>query len=162
GLGCCALLVHDDRQAARYLKIAAAADPNLAEAHAKLGQIFASHGEWRAARTGVQKWTRLRPWPGAGHIRLAEAPIAPGGRAGVESDYASALSLAEAGVNYELRKISADPTVADQVVAGAPTGVTYAFGAGKYRVYCMNKDGSTPWTVPNYLYVVSTGTLNGV
>src|ERR1043166_8835275 len=57
-------------------------------------------------------------------------------RAGVESDYASALSLAEAGANYEFRKISANANNADQLSVSNPNGVTYSFGAGSFRVYC--------------------------
>src|SRR6266571_582043 len=66
-------------------------------------------------------------------------------RAGVESDYAAALDLAEAGVNYELRKISANAGNADQAGSHSPPGVTYSLGNGTFTVYCINKDGSVPW-----------------
>lgn len=82
-------------------------------------------------------------------------------RTQVESDYACALNLAEAGVNYEYWKISQDPTTADQVSQSNPQGVTYSYGNGTFTVYCTNMDGSTPWSVPSNLYVVCTGTLNG-
>ncbi len=78
-------------------------------------------------------------------------------RATMDQQYASALNIAEAGVNYEFNKISADPTLADQSPGG-----TYSFGNGTVTVYCMNKDGTTPWSPSQYLYVVSQGTVNGV
>jgi len=78
-------------------------------------------------------------------------------RAKVDSDYAAALDLAEAGVNYEFRKITYDPAQADQ-----SPGNTYTFGGGNFRVYCVNRDGSSPWVEPNELYVYATGTVNGV
>ena len=81
-------------------------------------------------------------------------------RAKTEGDYANALPLAEAGVNYEFRKISTNVANADQKVGGA--GVTYNLGNGAFTVYCTNSDGSTPWSPPSSLYVVSTGTVNGV
>jgi len=83
------------------------------------------------------------------------------GRARTDSDYAAALSLAEAGVNFEFRKISLDETTADQAGASNPPGVLYNFGGGTFRVYCANRDGSTPWKPPSNLYVIATGTLNG-
>ncbi len=83
-------------------------------------------------------------------------------RASVDGDFASALNLAEAGVNYEFRKISQNAANADQKGGANPPGVTYAFGSGAFRVYCTNKDGSVPWVAPNNLYVISTGVVNGV
>jgi hypothetical protein len=79
-----------------------------------------------------------------------------------EADYQTALSLAEAGVNYELRKISANPANADQRPNGASPGVSYNFGGGTFAVYCANKNNTTPWTAPADLYVMCTGTINGV
>jgi len=83
------------------------------------------------------------------------------GRAHSESDYAAALSLAEAGINYEYRKISLNSANADQAGTSNPPGVSYNFGGGTFRVYCTNKDGTTPWTAPGLLYVIATGTFNG-
>src|SRR5207247_2563800 len=40
--------------------------------------------------------------------------------------------------------------------------VSYNCGSGTFRVYCTNKDGSTPWTPPSSLYVISTGAIHGV
>jgi Tfp pilus assembly protein PilX len=78
-------------------------------------------------------------------------------RSRVESDYAATLGIAEAGVNYELNKISLDISKADLVAANS----TYNFGSGTFNVTCTNKDG-TSWIAPNPLYVTSTSTLNGV
>lgn len=72
-------------------------------------------------------------------------------------NYAQALDLAEAGIDYEFRKVSLDPTTADQ-----SPGVRYTFGQGSFTVYCTNKDATTPWSSSQYLYVVSTGTVNGI
>ena len=83
-------------------------------------------------------------------------------RSKTEADYQAALPLAEAGVNYEFRKISSNIANADQKSGGNPNGVTYALGPGTLTVYCTNKDGSIPWSPPANLYVVSTGTINGV
>ena len=81
-------------------------------------------------------------------------------RAKTESDYESALALAEAGANYEFRKISSNAANADQKSGG--TGVTYSLGNGTFNVYCSNKDGSTPWVPPANMYVTTVGTINGV
>jgi Tfp pilus assembly protein PilX len=75
----------------------------------------------------------------------------------VDEDYAAALDLAEAGVNYELRKISQNTANADQYPGG-----TYTLGSGTFKVYCTNQDGSTPWSVSNNLFVVATGTVDRV
>ena len=81
-------------------------------------------------------------------------------RAKTESDYESALSLAEAGANYEFRKISSNAANADQKSGG--TGVTYSLGNGTFNVYCSNKDGSTPWVAPANMVITTIGTINGV
>lgn len=82
-------------------------------------------------------------------------------RVQTESDFENALALAEAGVNYELRAVSLNTANADQK-ADNPQGITYSLGSGTFSVYCMNKDGTTPWLSPNNLYIVSTGTIHGV
>jgi len=81
-------------------------------------------------------------------------------RAKTESDYETALSLAEAGVNYEFRSISSNTANADQKTNGS--GVTYSLGGGTFTVYCSNRDGTTPWVAPNKMYVTCTGTIHGV
>jgi len=100
---------------------------------------------------------------------VATCTISHYSRATTEASYASAIDLADAGFNYELRKISQDPTQADQISAAHPSGMTYNFAGGSFTVYCANADGSTPWTNStdtgtgyHYLYIVSTGTVNGV
>jgi hypothetical protein len=77
----------------------------------------------------------------------------------VSSDYNTALGLAEAGIDAELRTISVDQTQADQ--KGTTSGVTYNYGGGAYRVFCCNLDLSTPWTPGTKLYIYSKGTYNG-
>lgn len=96
---------------------------------------------------------------------LAAAAVVAGThyqRSRFESDYASALYLAEAGINFEFRKLSDNPALADQISDGSPQGNSYNFGGGTFRVYCANQDGTTPWVAPNPLYVFSTGTFNGL
>ena len=79
-------------------------------------------------------------------------------RARAESDYAAVLNLAEAGVNYEFRKISQNPAQADQ--ASAPYTGTLA--GGQFTVYCIDRNTGGIWTAPNNLYVIATGTIHGV
>src|SRR5689334_17830088 len=88
---------------------------------------------------------------------LATISVSYYARAKTESDYAAALPLAEAGINYELRKISADTSTADQATTANPNGTSVSYGSGSFSVYCSNKDGSTPWTAPNPLYVTASG-----
>jgi Tfp pilus assembly protein PilX len=79
-----------------------------------------------------------------------------------EGDYARALTVAEAGINYELRRISQNTANAD---LSGPTGTSYTTSAGTFKVYITqrNADGTEPaWTAPNNLWVYSTGTFNGV
>src|SRR5437870_3613128 len=75
----------------------------------------------------------------------------------VDSRYAAALDLAEAGINKEYNKLSLDTATADQ-----SPGATYDLGSGSYTVYCTNRDGTTPWVPSQYLYVIATGTVAGV
>jgi Tfp pilus assembly protein PilX len=75
----------------------------------------------------------------------------------VDAKYSAAMDLAEAGINYEFRKISQDASTADQY-----PGTTYSLGGGTFNVYCTNQNGSTPWSVSSTLYVVATGTAGGV
>src|SRR5689334_22450818 len=51
-------------------------------------------------------------------------------RSKTEADYEAALALAEAGANYEFRKVSQDSSTADQVSVDHPTGVSYSLGGG--------------------------------
>ena len=82
-------------------------------------------------------------------------------RAMADSDYAAALSLAEAGANWEFRKLSLNQNLPDQW-----PGATVNWGGGSFTVWCANSDGSVPWnnTWPNNdeLHVFSRGTIDGV
>ncbi|HSV72676.1 MAG TPA: hypothetical protein VLH79_02840 [Chthonomonadales bacterium] len=94
----------------------------------------------------------------AGAILLARTHYA---RAHTDADHARALDLAEAGINYQFHKVSANPDQADQY-----PGATRSLGGGQFRVWCTARasDGteSTPWTPPGYLYVYAEGNANGV
>lgn len=94
---------------------------------------------------------------------IAKVSVSHYSRAKVEANYVAALYQAEAGINYELQKISATPANADQKSANAPYGATYTLGAGSFQVYCMNADGTTPWTTgSSSVVIVSRGVSNGV
>ena len=56
---------------------------------------------------------------------IATLTVSHYGRIQVETDYQIALDLAEAGVNYEFRKISANTANADQTGSSNPPGSTY-------------------------------------
>lgn len=80
-------------------------------------------------------------------------------RTTMDTAYAQAMDLAEAGVNYEFRKISGNAASADQ----ASSPLTVSLGSGTYTVWCTSTDGVSNWTVgQNNLYVWATGTVNGV
>lgn len=90
-------------------------------------------------------------------------------RGAVEADYASAIQLADAGINFELRHLSADTaTAADRAhqlhpKSGQPGPHTVNLPDGaSYTVSVMNDDGSGPWAPPNHLRIRSTGTVNGI
>ncbi|MDE2126620.1 MAG: hypothetical protein KGJ62_08525 [Armatimonadetes bacterium] len=92
----------------------------------------------------------------AGVITLATSHYL---RTNTEAAYAASYDAAEAGVNYEIRKISQSPSSADQ--AGSTGGYTSALADGTFRVYCSERSGGT-WTPPDPLYITSTGTVEGV
>jgi Tfp pilus assembly protein PilX len=73
------------------------------------------------------------------------------------ANHASALDLAEAGINYELRKITVSPTQAD------PQSTPYAgtLGNGSFSVYVTGTSGGA-WSAGGALDIVSTGTVNGI
>jgi hypothetical protein len=93
-------------------------------------------------------------------------------RSSVESDYATAVQLADAGINYELRWLSMDtPTAGSRAHQAFPgsghngthtVSVTDIPGAASFMVSVMNEDGSGPWAPPNSVLIRSTGTINGV
>jgi len=84
----------------------------------------------------------------------------------VEANYSISLATAEAGVNYELRKISNDGTLGDQKQSAGTGGTTYTTAAGTCSVYVTqhNQDGTetTPWAPGKSLWIYSTGNYNGV
>jgi len=79
----------------------------------------------------------------------------------VESNYSNSLAVAEAGVNYELCKISNDARSADQKQLLGTPGIAYATTSGTFAVYVTqrNSDGSetTPWVPGQNLWIYSTG-----
>lgn len=92
-------------------------------------------------------------------------------RGSTESDYATAIQLADAGINHELRWLSLDSTnfnLAHQQYpkAGMPgpyTGTAPDIpGGGTFTVSVMNDDHSGPWAPPNELLIRATGTINGI
>src|SRR5579871_4828215 len=89
-------------------------------------------------------------------------------RSRTESDYSNALAVAEAGINYELNKISVTPTGADQSASPYTQSLldNYSQAAGSFTVYVTPRTGVTvgsgTWTSPNDLFIFSTGTVNGI
>src|SRR2546425_3571217 len=59
--------------------------------------------------------------------------------ANVDANTAKALNIAEAGINYEMNKITRNYLTADQ----AP-GATYTFGGGSYKVWVTTNDPTQP------------------
>src|SRR5574340_820879 len=75
------------------------------------------------------------------------------------SRYANALYLAEAGVNWELQKISRNASLAD----ATPTTQTFPTGSRRtFTVHVEAYPSGGPWVLPGDLRVVSTGTVEGV
>jgi len=75
------------------------------------------------------------------------------------SDYANALMLAEAGINYELNKISKDALTADTT----PFTTEYPTGSGRtFEVYVVDYLTGGTWTPPNDMWVISKGTVDGL
>ena len=83
----------------------------------------------------------------------------------VEANYSNSMVVAEAGVNYELRKISNNSATADQKNATGTPGTTYTTSAGTFQVYVTqrNSDGTEPaWVPTNNLWIYSTGGINNL
>src|SRR6185295_16872409 len=74
-------------------------------------------------------------------------------RGTLDSAYASALSLAEAAVNYEFRKISNNPAQADQQASP----YTASLGNGTFSVYCTDRNNAAWTDTSQPLYVVGSG-----
>ncbi|MDE2126618.1 MAG: hypothetical protein KGJ62_08515 [Armatimonadetes bacterium] len=92
----------------------------------------------------------------AGILTLATAHYS---RSRTEANYAAALDAAEAGANYELRKVSDDASQADS--AGTTGGVQYTLPEGTFKVYCTSRTGGN-WTVGTPMYIYSSGTVHGL
>lgn len=87
-------------------------------------------------------------------------------RARVEAEYAKALQIAEAGINFELRYISDNQLSTTNPVAhqagsaytGSISGVT-----GTYQVWVTkDPDDGTAWSPPQPMLIHAIGTVNGV
>lgn len=74
-----------------------------------------------------------------------------------ETNLSKALDIAEAGINYELHKISSDANTADQY-----PGASYNFNDGAFNVKVTNRDGTYPWTPGNPLLITSVGNFRGL
>lgn len=99
-------------------------------------------------------------------------------RATVEGDYADALNIAEAGLNYEIRWISLDTTdptrphqKVEDIALGLPGPYTGSIPGvpGSYTVFVTQYDpddptgpGFSPWQSPNDFLLTSIGTVNGI
>jgi hypothetical protein len=97
-------------------------------------------------------------------LGMGQLAISHRQRADVESRYAVALDLAEAGINYELNHL----TLGSPAHTAASPG-TGSLGDGAWRgtfsVTCTNTDGTAiadPSHPPSTIYILSTGTANGV
>jgi Tfp pilus assembly protein PilX len=90
-------------------------------------------------------------------------------RASVEADRASAIHLADAAINYELRWIADDITNGNRPHQLSPasgqngpyTG-SIAGMPGTFRVYVTKLDGTGPWYAPNPVLITGQGTVNGI
>jgi len=81
-------------------------------------------------------------------------------------EYDNAIYTAEAGINYELNKISVNSANADQKNATGAPGTSYSSAAGAFSVYVTQRNSNgtetTPWASGNNLYIYATGTINGI
>lgn len=84
-------------------------------------------------------------------------------RSAREIDYAAAIQAADAGVNWQLREISLDPSDTTRPCqADAPCSGSVAGTPATYTVFITNEDGSSPWVAPNTGILTSDGTYNNV
>jgi Tfp pilus assembly protein PilX len=85
---------------------------------------------------------------------------------GLGVDYDRSLFAAEAGINYELNKISQNSANVDQKQSGSTPGTTYNTAAGTFSVYVTQRNGdgteATPWSAGNNLWVYATGQSGSV
>jgi|SRR5579862_2910252 len=95
-------------------------------------------------------------------LLLGVATLASGHqtRASADSNYAAAMDLAEAGVDWEYSQLSANVNNADKTArtVSTPFGVANT----SFTVQCVNRGTTTAWSGPGTnLDVLSTGTING-
>ena len=104
-------------------------------------------------------------------VAVAHIAVSHLQRNSVESDYATAIQLADAGINHELRWLSQDTSTAASRAhqrhpgagqVGPYTATVAGIPNGSFTVSVMNDDGTGPWAPPNGLVIRSTGTINGV
>lgn len=95
---------------------------------------------------------------------LGQLAVSSFSRSRVDAEYAKALQMAEAGINFELRYVSDNQlmgTPAHQ--AGSPYTGSVAGAPGSFRVWVTNDpDNAANWTPPYPMIVHSEGTVNGV
>ena len=93
------------------------------------------------------------------------------GRGASEADYATAIQLADAGINHELRWLSMDTSNYSRAHQAFPsngqlgpyTGTVQGItGNGSFTVSVMNTNNTGPWAPPNELKIRSTGRINGI
>jgi Tfp pilus assembly protein PilX len=101
---------------------------------------------------------------------VAKVSVSHYSRSVTEADYAAAIQVADAGLNYELRWISDDTgdpnrphqlqpaTGQNSAYTGSVTGLTNS----SFTVYVTKTDGTGPWYAPSPMIVTSVGTYNGV
>jgi len=90
-------------------------------------------------------------------------------RGAVEADFATAIQLADAGINHEIRWLSQDTSTAGsrahQMYPTNGQSGPYSFSNGdgtSFTVAVLNADGTGPWSPPNPIVIRSTGSVNGV
>lgn len=80
-----------------------------------------------------------------------------------ETDYAAAIQAADAGVNWQLREISLDPSdTTKPCQASSPCSRTIPGTPATFTVFITNEDGSSPWVAPNTGILTSDGAFNGI
>jgi hypothetical protein len=83
-------------------------------------------------------------------------------RVQVEADYASAVSIADAGINAIVKKISQDPTdttlvnQADNPLQGSVPGV------GTFSAWVVDETTGGNWAAPADMLIYSVGNVNGI
>ncbi|MEP6757261.1 MAG: hypothetical protein ABJA67_17275 [Chthonomonadales bacterium] len=82
-----------------------------------------------------------------------------------QADWETAIYVAEAGTNAEIRAISVSATNADTSSTTNPKGpmtILPNTGGMYYNVFIANRDGSVPWIAGTPGIISGTGNINGV